>query len=201
MRESPFPPHISEALAHARVGVAGAGGMGSHVAVALARSGVGSLTVADFDTVEASNLFRQCYTPGDVGTKKTVALSGTLMSIEPDLDLRVFDGEVTPDNATSVFSGCSVVCECFDRPEAKAMLVEALLSDPDGPAVVSCSGMAGFGSSNDIVTRKPMPRLYVCGDGVSEASGGPGLTAARVMVCAGHAANMAVRIVLGDDKP
>ena len=96
--------------------------------------------------------------------------------------------------------GCEVVCECLDQADQKAMLVESLLLGT-GCTVVSCSGMAGFGSSNEIVTRKRMRRLYVCGDGVSEASEGPGLTAARVMVCAGHVANMAIRLLLGEDKP
>ena len=200
MRQSPLPREASERLAQAKVGVAGCGGMGSHVATALARTGVGRMVIADFDTVDPTNLFRQCYVPSDVGRRKTEALSESLLRIEPDLDLEVFDGEVTEENACDVFSGCDVVCECFDRPEAKAMLVESILSETDIP-VVSCSGMAGFGSSNPIVTERRMSRLYVCGDGESDSSDGPGLTAARVMVCAGHAANMAVRLLLGYDKP
>ena len=186
MRPSPFPDDVSERLAHARVGVAGAGGMGSHVATALVRSGVGSMVVADFDRVDGSNLFRQCYLPSDVGRPKVEALRDHLLAIEPDLDIEVHDVTVGPSNACSLFGGCDVVCECFDRPEAKAMLVES---------------MAGFGSSNDIVTERRMSRLYVCGDGESDSSDGPGLTAARVMVCAGHAANMTLRLILGHDKP
>ena len=169
MRQSPLPREASERLAQAKVGVAGCGGMGSHVATALARTGVGRMVIADFDTVDPT--------------------------------LEVFDGEVTEENACDVFSGCDVVCECFDRPDMKAMLVESILSGTSGTVVVSCSGMAGFGSSNLIATERRMSRLYVCGDGISESCEGPGLTAARVMVCAGHVANMAVRIVLGDDKP
>ena len=201
MRRSPFGPDASDRLAQARVGIAGCGGMGSHVATALVRTGIGHIVIADFDTVEESNLFRQCYTPADVGRRKTEALSDRLLEIEPDLDLQVYDGAITADNACDVFSGCDVVCECFDRPEMKAMLVESILSGTSGTRVVSCSGMAGFGSSNDIVTERRMSRLYVCGDGSSDSSDGPGLTAARVMVCAGHVANMTVRLVLGHDKP
>lgn len=200
MRPSPFPDNVSERLAHARVGVAGAGGMGSHVATALVRSGVGSVVVADFDRMDGSNLFRQCYLPSDVGRPKVEALRDHLLAIEPDLDIEVHDVTVGPSNACSLFGGCDVVCECFDRPEAKAMLVESILSGTDVP-VVSCSGMAGFGSSNSIVTERRMSRLYVCGDGESDSSDGPGLTAARVMVCAGHAANMTLRLILGHDKP
>lgn len=200
MRPSPFPDDVSERLAHARVGIAGAGGMGSHVATALVRSGVGSVVVADFDRVDGSNLFRQCYLPSDVGRPKVEALRDHLLAIEPDLDIEVHDVTVGPSNACSLFGGCDVVCECFDRPEAKAMLVESILLGTDVP-VVSCSGMAGFGSSNSIVTDRRMSRLYVCGDGTSDSSDGPGLTAARVMVCAGHAANMTLRLILGHDKP
>ena len=200
MRPSPFPDDVSERLAHARVGIAGAGGMGSHVATALVRSGVGSVVVADFDRVDGSNLFRQCYLPSDVGRPKVEALRDHLLAIEPDLDIEAHDVTVGPSNACSLFGGCDVVCECFDRPEAKAMLVESILSGTDVP-VVSCSGMAGFGSSNSIVTERRMSRLYVCGDGESDSSDGPGLTAARVMVCAGHAANMTLRLILGHDKP
>lgn len=201
MRPSPLPRDIASKLAEARIGVAGVGGMGSHVAEALVRSGIGHLTIADFDAVDVSNLFRQCYLPSDVGRKKTEAMADRLLAIEPELDLRVFDGRIAPENACDVFSGCSVVCEAFDRPDQKAMLVESLLSGSKDVIVVSCSGMAGFGSSNLIRTERPMDRLYVCGDGISEVSGSPGLTAARVMVCAGHAANMAMRIVLGEQNP
>ncbi len=201
MRQSPLPSDCAERLAHARIGVAGCGGMGSHVATALARTGVGGIVIVDFDTVDGSNLFRQCYTPSHVGEKKTKALSDILLDIEPDLELEAFDGEITAENACRVFSGCDVVCECLDRPEMKAMLVESLLSVTPGSVVVSCSGMVGFGRSNSISTNKRMSRLYVCGDEESDASEGPGLTAARVMVCAGHVANMAIRLVLGYDKP
>ena len=201
MRQSPLPNDASERLAHARIGIAGCGGMGSHVATALARTGIGGIVIADFDKVEESNLFRQCYTPSHVGKKKTKALSEILLDIEPDLNLEMFDDEITADNASQVFSGCDIVCECLDRPDMKAMLVESLLSVTPGPVVVSCSGMAGFGSSNSISTIKRMSRLYICGDGKSDSSEGPGLTAARVMVCAGHVANMTVRLVLGYDKP
>ena len=201
MRESPLPGDVTSRLSGAKVGVAGLGGMGSHVAVALARSGIGTLVIADFDVVDGSNLFRQCYLPKDVGSRKTDAIRETLSAIEPDIRIEVFDGRLDGDNAPGVFSDCEVVCECLDQADQKAMLVESILSGTSGTVVVSCSGMAGFGSSNLIATERRMSRLYVCGDGISESGEGPGLTAARVMVCAGHVANMAARIVLGDDKP
>ena len=201
MRPSPLPDDVADRLRSVRVGVAGLGGMGSHVAEALVRSGIARMTVADFDVVDGSNLFRQCYLPSDVGRRKTEAAAERLRAIEPDLDLEMFDGRVDAGNACSVFSGCDIVCEAFDRPEAKAELVETLLCGMDDVVVVSCSGMAGFGDSNSIRTTRPMRRLYVCGDGSSDASDGVGLTAARVMVCAGHSANLVLRLALGYEKP
>ena len=197
MRPSPFPDDVSERLAHARVGVAGAGGMGSHVATALVRSGVGSVVVADFDRVDGSNLFRQCYLPSDVGRPKVEALRDHLLAIEPDLDIEVHDVTVGPSNACSLFGGCDVVCECFDLPEAKAMLVETLLEA--GFTVVACSGMAGDGDANSIVTRRAMGRLWVCGDGVSDVASEGRLNAARVSVCAGHMALAAMHLAQGEE--
>lgn len=200
MRESPLPDDVVERLASVRVGVAGLGGMGSHVATALVRSGIVHMTVVDFDIVDGTNLFRQCYLPRDVGFSKADAICDALIEIEPDVDLRIEECCLGPNNTCSVFSGCDIVCECLDWAEAKAMLVETLLTGSNC-VVVSCSGMAGSGSSNDIVTMHPMRRLYVCGDGISDSEESFGLTAARVMVCAGHMANMVLRIALGHDKP
>ena len=57
--------------------------------------------------------------------------------------------------------------------------------------------MAGFGSSNDIVTRRLSKKFYICGDGKSDISDGIGLVSARVAVCAAHQANMILRIIAG----
>lgn len=189
---------VYESISSTRIGVAGLGGIGSHVAEALVRAGVRDIVIADFDTVDQTNLSRQNYFIEDVGKKKTEATADILRRINPDIRISVFDGMVTPENVGEIFSGCMIVCEAFDRPENKSMLVESLLMYDPKVIIVSCSGMAGFGSSNTISTERRMCRLYVCGDGECDSSSGEGLVSSRVMVCAGHVANMAVRLAIGD---
>ena len=192
---------VFERVSRARIGVAGLGGIGSHVAEALVRAGVKHLVIADFDTVDQTNLNRQNYTVRDIGRPKAEATLGKLMDINPDAEVVAHNVKVTPDNILGIFSTCDIVCEALDSPLSKAMLVETLLALDMDIKVVSCSGMAGFESSNSINTVRRMERLYVCGDGQSDSSSGAGLVASWVMVCAGHVAHMAVRLAAGYNLP
>lgn len=192
-----YTPQVCEKLRRARVAVAGLGGLGSAIAAALARTGVGYLHLVDFDRVEPSNLNRQQYDVRHLGLPKTEALKGELEEISPYLRITTDTVRVTEDNAPRLFEGDGIVCEAFDRPEAKAMLVSTLLERFPGKKIVSASGMAGYGSGNAIVTRRPMKNLYLCGDGETGAAGGRGLMAPRVLICAGHQANMVLRLILG----
>lgn len=188
-----------ERLAKARIGIAGAGGLGSNIAMMLARSGVGHLVIADFDTVDESNLNRQHYAREHVGASKVDALSQQIHAVDPRVEMQAFRLRVTPQNARELFGGCDIVCEAFDDAQAKAMLVEQLLSLTPGPIVVSGNGMAGIGPASEIVTRRLGSRLYVCGDGESDVDAGEVLYAPRVMLCAAQQALVAVRIVLGEE--
>lgn len=188
-------------LAAARVGIAGLGGVGSAVAVHLARVGVGTLVLVDFDIVDVSNLHRQHYLPTQVGTMKTEALAAQLREMNPYLAIETHPVEVTPENAAELFEGCTIVCEAFDKPEAKAMFTEAILSGLPGTPLVASSGMAGFGSANTIRTKRALPHLYLCGDGATDVEDAGTLFSPRVGVCAGHEANMAVRLILGEREP
>ncbi|MBC8570809.1 sulfur carrier protein ThiS adenylyltransferase ThiF [Zongyangia hominis] len=194
-------PFVHERVKKARVGVAGLGGLGSHIAVMLARTGVGHLILADFDVVEPSNLNRQHYFISHLGMPKTDALASQLHEINPFIEVETHNVRVTVENAASLFAGCKVVCEAFDQPQSKAELVSVLLQDLPGVQVVAASGMAGYESANGIITRRQFSRLYLCGDGASEAKEGQGLMAPRVSVCAGHQANMVLRLLLGLDEP
>ena len=188
-----------ERLSKARIGIAGAGGLGSNIAMMLARSGVGHLVIADFDTVDESNLNRQHYAREHVGASKVDALSQQIHAVDPRVEMQAFRLRVTPQNARELFGGCDIVCEAFDDAQAKAMLVEQLLSLTPGPIVVSGNGMAGIGPASEIVTRRLGSRLYVCGDGESDVDAGEVLYAPRVMLCAAQQALVAVRIVLGEE--
>lgn len=192
---------VQQALSAAVVGVAGLGGLGSHIAVQLARLGVGRLILADFDVVEPSNLHRQHYTMHDLGKHKTDALTAQLREINPYLRYDTYAVRVTPENAPQIFADCTVVCEAFDSAAQKAMLIEVLLTALARTPLVSGVGMAGDGSANTIETRRRLSRLYVCGDGVSAVSDELGLLAPRVALCAAHMAHMALRLILGETAP
>ena len=192
-----FPAEIREKLRNGRAAIAGLGGLGSNIAVSLARSGVGHLLLVDFDVVDVTNLNRQVYMIPHLGMPKTEALREILAQINPWLDVRTEQVRVTPENVRELFSGWPVVCEAFDRADQKAMLVSSLLAQCPDTTVVSGNGMAGLGDANLIQTRQQMRRLYVCGDGMTEISPGVGLMAPRVAICAGHQANKVLQLITG----
>lgn len=191
-----FPIEIKQKLSAAHVAIAGLGGLGSNIAVMLARSDVGHLTLVDFDRVDTTNLNRQAYGISHLGRYKTDAIADILADINPYLDIKTVCTKVTEDNAAEIFGSFPIVCEAFDRPENKAMLISTLLSSCPDVRIVSGNGMAGYGDCNGIRTEQKMKRLYVCGDGKSDAGDGLGLMAPRVAVCAGHEANCVIRLIL-----
>lgn len=199
VKDERFSPHIYEKLRNSKVAIAGLGGLGSHIAVMLARSGVGQLHLVDFDIVDLSNLNRQVYTVDELGMPKTEALKRILLKINPYINVSYGNIKVDNKNIKQLFTGFNIVCEAFDNPSAKAMIVSELLSRDSETIIVSGSGMAGYGDANEIKTEKKFSRLYVCGDGKSDAFEGIGLMAPRVMICAGHQANMIIRLVLGEE--
>lgn len=188
---------VYEKLHAARVAIAGLGGLGSNIAVSLTRAGVGELLLVDFDCVDISNLNRQQYEAADLGRPKTEALREKLLRITPHVSIRTHTTRVTAANAAEIFGGYGIVCEAFDRAEAKAMLINTLLGQCPGTTIISGSGMAGTLSANSIQTRRVFGRLYLCGDGVTDVADAEGLLAPRVAVCANHEAHMALRLILG----
>lgn len=190
-----FPAKMKEKLQDASVAVAGLGGLGSHIAVFLARSGVGHLLLVDFDVVDVTNLNRQMYLIPHLGMPKTEALRKILEEINPWLDIQVRQVRVTPENIPALFAGWPIVCEAFDRPGQKAMLIGTVLSSFPETIVVSGNGMAGLGDANRIRTAQKLRRLYVCGDGETDIAPGNGLMAPRVAVCAGHQANKVLQLI------
>lgn len=198
--DSRFPPEVKTRLQNARVAVAGLGGLGSHIAVMLARSGVGHLFLVDFDTVDTTNLNRQAYGIPHLGLPKTEAITAILRDINPYLDIQTRTIKVTAENAPDLFGNSPILCEAFDRPDQKAMLISTVLSRCPGTVIVSGNGMAGYGDSNAIITRQAMGRLFVCGDGTTDIGKGMGLMAPRVSICAGHQANKVLQLILDETK-
>ncbi len=190
---------ISEKLKEAKVCILGLGGLGSNVAVLLARSGIGYLKLVDFDIVEASNLNRQQYRISHIGIKKTEAMKSIIREINPFVEVDILDIKVDRENIYSIVGDIEIVVEAFDRAETKAMTLEELLTDKN-KIVVSASGMAGLGSANEIVTRKIKDNFYLIGDNYSDYKEYSGIMSTRVMICAAHQANVVLRLILGEEK-
>lgn len=188
-------------MRNACIGIAGLGGLGSNIAMMLVRSGIRRFVLADFDIVDESNLNRQHYFPEHLGRKKTECIREQMLHLNPNLDLTVHDTKLTKDNMSAIFKDCCIVCEAFDQPDFKADLVAVLLSELPDTIVISGSGMAGIESANMIRTIQRMRRLYICGDGVTDIGLGIRLTAPRVQICAGHQANMVLRLLNGYTQP
>ena len=193
-------PEIQAVLSAGNVAIAGLGGLGSNVAYSLTRIGVGHLHLIDFDVVDVTNLNRQQYFMEHVGMYKTEALKSLLMKINPYIDIKTDCVRVTEENIKELFCDNDIVCEAFDNPDAKALLVNGIMEYFPEKKLVSASGMAGFGSSNSIVTRRITKNFYLCGDRVTAPSYGNGLMAPRVAVCAAHEANMITRLILGEEE-
>ena len=190
---------ISEKLKKAKICILGLGGLGSNVAILLARSGIAYLKLVDFDIVEASNLNRQQYRISHIGMKKTEAIKTIIKEINPFVEVETLDIKVNRENILSVVGDVEIVVEAFDVAETKAMAIEELLINGD-KILVSASGMAGIGSANEIITRKIRDNFYLVGDNYSDYEEYSGIMSTRVMLCATHQANIVLRIILGEEK-
>ena len=190
---------ISKKLKETRVCILGLGGLGSNVAVLLARAGIGSLKLVDFDTVEAGNLNRQQYRISHIGLKKTEAMKTIIKEINPFVEVETLDIKVNRENIHSIVGDIEIVVEAFDRAETKAMTLEELLAKKN-KIVVSASGMAGLGPANEIITRKIKDNFYLIGDNYSDYEEYLGIMSTRVMLCAAHQANIVLRLIVGEEN-
>lgn len=189
---------LHDRFSSATAAICGLGGLGSNIAIALARAGIGRLILVDFDRVDITNLHRQQYKADQIGEYKTEALAANLLEISPHTEVKRVTEKVTEDNFLELLEGADIVCEAFDNAEAKAMLVNGVLQKLPECYLVAASGMAGMGSPNRIETRRITDRFYLCGDGVSDVEETMGLVAPRVMLCAAHQAQTVLRILAGE---
>ena len=182
----------------ATVAVCGLGGLGSNIAIVLARAGIGKLILIDFDCVDITNLHRQQYKANQIGLYKADALAENLSEIAPYTEITAVTAKITEENFTELLKEADVVCEAFDNAEAKAMLVNGVLEQLPDCYLVAASGMAGMDTPNTIRTRKIMKRFYLCGDETNDVADTIGLVAPRVMLCAAHQAHTVLRILAGE---
>ena len=188
---------IQKKFAGASIAICGLGGLGSNIAVSLARAGIGKLILVDFDSVDIANLHRQQYKANQIGKYKTEALLENLKEIAPYIDIEIHTAYVTEENAAHLLQGADIICEAFDNAECKAMLTNIVLETMPDKYFVAASGMAGMGSANSIQTRKITEKFFLCGDETSDVAEAGSLVAPRVMLCAAHQAHTVLRILAG----
>ena len=189
---------LYQKFSSATVAVCGLGGLGSNIAITLARAGIGKLILIDFDRVDITNLHRQQYKANQIGCYKTDALAENLSEIAPYTKIKTVMAKITETNLVDLLRDADIVCEAFDNAEAKAILVNGVLEQLPDCFLVASSGMAGMDTPNTIQTRKIIKRFYLCGDEVSDVADTIGLVAPRVMICAAHQAHTVLRILAGE---
>ncbi len=188
---------MREILRVKTVGIAGCGGLGSNAAVALARAGIGSLIIADFDIVEESNLDRQYYFRDDIGKFKVDALAKHLKNINPAVDVISHNIELTQENVPKIFGDADILIEAFDEANSKKWLIEIWTKlFPEKP-IICGNGIAGYGNTNKLEVIR-MGKIYFCGDNETDSS--IGLCSARVAIVANMQANVAIEILMEQDK-
>ena len=192
MMQARNSPELNVALEHANIGVAGLGGLGSAVAIALARVGVAKLKLVDFDVIDPSNLNRQQYFISDIGKKKTTALKQIIAHINPFVEVTTQDIYLDESNVNAVFEPCKIVAECFDNAKSKAMLLNTLKNK----TIIAASGVAGYGASQDIKITQFASNVWICGDLERAASIGNGLMAPRVGIAAMMQANKILELLV-----
>ena len=186
---------IKNILQHKTVGIAGAGGLGSNCAVALARVGTGTLIIADFDVVSESNLNRQYFFYDQIGKPKADALKANIQRINPAVTVLAHKICLTKENIPVLFRDCDIIVEAFDQADQKEMLIETVLTEfPEKPLIIGL-GMAGWGNNNTIHCRK-VDNMFICGDEVSEIAPDSPPIAPRVGIVANMQANMVLEILL-----
>ena len=183
-----YSPHQISLLRKVKIGIAGAGGIGSNCTVMLVRSGFSQFIVADFDRVTASNLNRQAYTVTHLDRIKVECLKRICREINPAITMKSYDRRIDKNNIHEIFDSCDVIIEAFDDAASKALLFSEYPHSEK--LLVGVSGIAGIGNSESITIRNVGKNCYIVGDHVSAV--GPTLKphAPRVTVAAAKMADI-----------
>lgn len=190
-------PGMTEILSKSSVGIVGCGGLGSNAAVSLVRAGIGNLVIADYDTIEISNLNRQYFFRDDIGKKKVSVLAERLKQINPQCEIKIVDKKLEKSDICHEFSSVDILVEAFDKAESKQWLIEEW-SDlyPEKP-IISGNGIGGIGKIDKLVVKK-LGSLYFCGDGRSSES--EGLCSARVSIVANMQASLVIELLMRSES-
>ena len=191
-------PFVYEKLKQSKVAIIGLGGLGSNVAISLARMGVGKLKLIDFDHVEPSNINRQQYFLDQLWMYKTDAIEETLKRINPFVKLEKVPVKITEENIAQILEDYEVIIEAVDGAVTKSMIISSVLKLLKTSYIIGASGIAGLYDTTSFTYKTISDRAIVVGDFEHEAKKGSGLMATRVAVAANIQANLAVKYILGE---
>jgi len=178
-----------------KIGIAGLGGLGSNCAMNLVRCGFKNFILCDFDKIEPSNLNRQFYFADQLGKYKAEALSENLRKINPSIEISAQIIMLTQANMPDIFNSCNAIVEAFDKAEMKTQFANVFINS--NRFCVSASGLAGWGNSDKIVTKKIRENYYLIGDLVAEAGSDRPPCSPRVNIAAAKEADVILAWVLG----
>jgi sulfur carrier protein ThiS adenylyltransferase len=195
--ESYYTANQLTKLQSIRIGIAGAGGLGSNCAMALVRSGFEKFAIIDFDIVSVSNLNRQQYYYNDIGKPKVECLLRQMKKVNPTIDCVIKQERIVSDNVGRLFDECDCIIEAFDSAECKAMIVTEFIHT--NKLLISASGIGSYGNSDRVVTRKIHDSFYIIGDGVSEVGLNHKPYAPCVMIAAAKQADIVLDWVLNSE--
>ena len=181
-----------------KVGIAGAGGLGSNCAFNLVRSGFTHLLIVDFDRIEYTNLNRQFYFYHQVGRSKVEVLKDNLLLINPDLCIETLTAKIERHNVENLFDDCDIVVEAFDQAIYKKLIVEAYMGSDQ--LLVAASGLAGWGNSDAIKTHQVKKNFYIVGDLTSEAGEDLPPISPRVNIAAAKQADVILEYVVNSGE-
>lgn len=190
---------VKRSLNKSKVIIAGAGAVGSNAALYLARAGVGHIKVVDFDVVDEENITTHQYFRKHIGMKKVDALKEIISNIDYGIKVEAIDRKIEKENVKEIFDDADIVLEALNDVKYKAVIINEVLNKFENVKVISALGMAGFYSGNMIKTKKIKDRLYMCGDDIYRADINEGLMAPRLAIAASQQANMAIRLLLGEE--
>jgi sulfur carrier protein ThiS adenylyltransferase len=191
--------NITSHLSVKKAGIAGAGGLGSNVAAALVRSGLGHIVIADYDVVTEANLNRQFFFADQAGQSKVHALRENLLRINSRASVEAHFCKVTARNAGSLFGSCDVVIEAFDNAKEKKWFAEWMIAHFPAIPLIMGSGMAGLGRPETLRVQRS-GNLYICGDQKETDEKLVPLLAPRVIMVAMMQADLALELLL-KEKP
>ncbi len=176
-----------------KVGIGGAGGLGSNCAMVLVRSGFKRLEIIDQDLIDASNLNRQQYYTAEIGLPKVEVLKKRLLDINPDADILINQTQWNEGNAASFFKGFDFIVEAFDVTDWKHRFVQYYA--PRFAVIVSGVGMAGLTDKKPMTVKK-VGNVYICGDRSTDSAQGHPPMAPRVTQCAAMMAEIILDLAL-----